>query len=1013
MASERHFVRTTLLVVLAVCSAEAAHEGRPSKPAARGPLPASAADPVTIGDAVGSFRTRVSLLGATPEARDEGSSVRTTATFRAAGPFTSDVTFRTTPDGVEDFVRYETKPPVEETAYRIDVREAAGLRLVENVLELLDAAGTPRIRMAAPTVADARGTRDATVVLEGCAADRNPAAPWGRPVVAPGAASCVVHVHFGDPERPLAYPVVVDPKWGAAKSVMTQARRGHTATLLASGKVLIAGGETGAVATPTRAKTAELFDPVTATFAATGAMTDPRAYHVAALLSNNDVLVASGAGTAGALSSAELYDETTGKFTTTGSLLTARRNATIAPSGATFVAAGGQDTSGAALDSAETYSLTTGMWTATGRMAAKRFGHAAFVLQATGQSVVAGGANAATLGDIASTERLAAGVWISAGSLTAARRDLAGATLPDGTLLVAGGYQASTGTELATTELYDPTKGAWGKVGSLGTARSELRLTALANGAAVATGGLVRDAKGAVTSTLKTVELYDPVAQTWSSLPDMTGARADHTATLLSDGRVLVAGGSGAAAALDTAEILSLDVDGTACTAAATCASGFCADGVCCKTVCDGKCMGCTLALTGAASGTCAEVLAGKDSRNDCTDDGAPACTQNGFCDGSGACATYATTTACTPSACTDDKECTSGFCVDGICCDSACDGPCEACTKAKKGTGTDGTCGPVKKGTDPDADCGKLGTGVCAADGTCDGAGGCVVPTQGTACAAAKCSDKETAAAAAKCGASGDCTPALTSCAPFLCNAKTFLCTSTCTTDTDCATGAHCKDSVCARSENGTSCTADTDCTSAFCVDGVCCDVACDGQCEACDVANHEGTCSPVTGTPHGSRTACTGSDPCLGECNGVARDICIYPDSTTTCGDGTSSCSDGSETENRCNGIGACVPTPTPCAPFACGDTACNTRCKKDADCSPDATCQSGTCVLGSSACGDSGVGPDGGCAVPAAAKQNDSSGCGCRTAPEGRDAPGALGLGSLLSLALVLRRRRREAR
>jgi hypothetical protein len=214
----------------------------------------------------------------------------------------------------------------------------------------------------------------------------------------------------------------------------------------------------------------------------------------------------------------------------------------------------------------------------------------------------------------------------------------------------------------------------------------------------------------------------------------------------------------------------------------------------------------------------------------------------------------------------------------------------------------------------------------------------------------------------------------------------------------------------VCARSENGTACTAATDCTSGFCVDGVCCDVACDGQCEACDVAQSEGTCSPVSGTPHGSRPACSGTDPCLGECNGAARAICVYPDETTTCGDTTSSCADGSETVNRCNGIGACVPTPTPCAPFACGDTACNTKCKRDTECAAGATCQAGACVFGNSGCPDGGVGADGGCMVPAA-KSGDSSGCGCRTAARGRRGRGALVLGSFLSLALAFRRRRRR--
>src|SRR5207244_1496948 len=56
--------------------------------------------------------------------------------------------------------------------------------------------------------------------------------------------------------------------------------------------------------------------------------------------------------------------------------------------------------------------------------------------------------------------------------------------------------------------------------------------------------------------------------------------------------------------------------------------------------------------------------------------------------------------------ACGGVQECVSGFCVDLVCCDAACSGICAACTSAKKGGGSDGTCGNVAAGTDPDDDC-------------------------------------------------------------------------------------------------------------------------------------------------------------------------------------------------------------------------------------------------------------------------------------------------------------------
>ena len=82
-----------------------------------------------------------------------------------------------------------------------------------------------------------------------------------------------------------------DPATGAfAPACMTAAREGHTATLLANGKVLITGGSTQSVG---RAD-AELFDPTTGTFTATGPMATVRTFHTATLLSSGKVLIAGG-----------------------------------------------------------------------------------------------------------------------------------------------------------------------------------------------------------------------------------------------------------------------------------------------------------------------------------------------------------------------------------------------------------------------------------------------------------------------------------------------------------------------------------------------------------------------------------------------------------------------------------------------------------------------------------------------------------------------------------------------
>jgi hypothetical protein len=116
---------------------------------------------------------------------------------------------------------------------------------------------------------------------------------------------------------------------------------GHTATLLPDGQVLVTGGSTdtcrfGGVSN------AELYNPATGTWAATGSMTTARVDQSATLLNNGQVLIAGGANSTAVLSSAELYNPATGKFTRTGSMTTARegQSATMLPDGQVLVTAG-------------------------------------------------------------------------------------------------------------------------------------------------------------------------------------------------------------------------------------------------------------------------------------------------------------------------------------------------------------------------------------------------------------------------------------------------------------------------------------------------------------------------------------------------------------------------------------------------------------------------------------------------------------------------------------------------
>ena len=117
-------------------------------------------------------------------------------------------------------------------------------------------------------------------------------------------------------------------------STMTSARRSHTATLLSSGKVLLAGGDVNGSVT----NTAELFDPASGIFTATPNMTSARAYHTATLIPGPHVLIAGGNTGNSSTNTAELFHPDSGTFTSlpqnnTMTAARAHHTATLLPSG--------------------------------------------------------------------------------------------------------------------------------------------------------------------------------------------------------------------------------------------------------------------------------------------------------------------------------------------------------------------------------------------------------------------------------------------------------------------------------------------------------------------------------------------------------------------------------------------------------------------------------------------------------------------------------------------------------
>ena len=269
---------------------------------------------------------------------------------------------------------------------------------------------------------------------------------------------------------------------------MTMPRGGHAAILLRNGKVLIAGGQRadGSQVNAGLAS-AELYDPATGAFTSAGSMSTLRATSGATLLADGRVLIVG--GTENNLAAAELYDPSTGTFTPTSGTTTAVGIATLLKNGKVLITG----------NTAELYDPVTDSFSPTGSYVGP-FYYGRYFYPET-----------ATL-------------------------------LPDGRVLIVG--SACGDCWLEHEELYDPVTGTFkvtGKPHTFGLGSdiwSGHTATLLPNGKVLLAGGASEDF-----GTFSIAELYDPLADTFTTTANMSMARAGHTATLLPDGTVLVAGG--------------------------------------------------------------------------------------------------------------------------------------------------------------------------------------------------------------------------------------------------------------------------------------------------------------------------------------------------------------------------------------------------------------------------------------------------------------------------------------
>ena len=341
---------------------------------------------------------------------------------------------------------------------------------------------------------------------------------------------------------------------------MHVARAGHQATLLLDGRVLVTGGydKVGA-AVPD----AELFSPASGTWSAIPGGAIARMDHVATRLGDGRVLVVGGAPSLASCSpnaTAEVYDPTMKTWSMTGDLPIAGGTGMIAVllRDGRVLASGGNHC-GQISKTAALFDPSTNIWSTAAPMNVPRAFHSA-VLVTDSRVLVAGGSTGD--GAFATTAEIynpLTATWIEKNGPGTPRGVSCGgymqtflSVLQSGSVLATGGVfgDCATGASPSvTSDLFDPTNSRWSPAGKLEVARGLSTATLLPDGRVLIVGGY------ATSGTQSSTEFFDPAVGGWGLLGALQTARAGHTATRLANGTVLIAGGSNAEGRTDTAEV--------------------------------------------------------------------------------------------------------------------------------------------------------------------------------------------------------------------------------------------------------------------------------------------------------------------------------------------------------------------------------------------------------------------------------------------------------------------------
>lgn len=280
-------------------------------------------------------------------------------------------------------------------------------------------------------------------------------------------------------------------------------------------------------------------------------MNTGRIAHTSTLLPNGKILITGGRtpNNTNIYSSAELYDPSTNSWSSAGNMTNAKYNhfAILLQNGKVLIIGG---YNGVYLNTTEMYDPVTNTWSNRANFTPDRIVHAATLLQ-NGKVLITEGQTSNILINSSELYDPLTNSWTAAGSLNIPHVAHTETLLPNGKVLaVGGGWLGYNAFVSNAVELYDPVTDSWSIVASLATERYFHTATLLSNGKLLVTGG--NNFRGPVGSA----ELYDPGTNSWSSAGNIATARYAHTATKLPDGTVLIAGGLiNDATALSSAEL--------------------------------------------------------------------------------------------------------------------------------------------------------------------------------------------------------------------------------------------------------------------------------------------------------------------------------------------------------------------------------------------------------------------------------------------------------------------------